>query len=546
MPDVENSVESKLSPEPIAQTYQSPQNFRSNKKLLILLLIILTVLIAGAAWYIWSNKIFTKKSSNANLNNNIENVNKPQDNVTTTNEQVFPNPYSLSEFEEDELRVKLLCYISKNTSAVNYFPALDKEKDARDYQEFYSYLSDSVLLSASSSEDFVENISFCNNYSNDDNFITHLITTDSDKDGVNLYMEANYGTSDEKSDTDGDGYSDLIEIKSGHQANDNLETEQYKIIYQVHELIKSGEFDSKQANDLCLSTYRSFRDECLWDIINYTKDQAYCDQAKFYSSLRSNKERCLDIISGHQVAITGEPADCLKLSESQQIYCLSQEAVLAKSLAPCELAGESFNECADNDYVLEVISSQDCIAYADKLSQSLFAYNDCIFSAAINENNIDFCYNLSGSMPDGCIWAILDQSEAVCKKYGGTFDSTADVWSGEKPCSNVDAGLFKAKIGVYYIDINKKIAQERKLPYNYGILLIVEEMPDLDPVIYDSPAEKAGLKKGDIVLEINKVQINANKPFAQEILKYKPGDEVILKVWSDGKIKEVKVTLGGL
>jgi len=51
-------------------------------------------------------------------------------------------------------------------------------------------------------------------------------TTDTDQDGLCDYLEGIIGTDSNKSDTDGDGYSDLAEIKNGY---DPLATEKYSV-----------------------------------------------------------------------------------------------------------------------------------------------------------------------------------------------------------------------------------------------------------------------------------------------------------------------------
>ncbi len=63
-------------------------------------------------------------------------------------------------------------------------------------------------------------------------------------------------------------------------------------------------------------------------------------------------------------------------------------------------------------------------------------------------------------------------------------------------------------------------------------------------VIADSPAEKIGLAKGDIVLAVNKVKVASPIEMVKAIQSMKEGDEVKLKVRRDGKTKKVTVTLG--
>jgi hypothetical protein len=77
-------------------------------------------------------------------------------------------------------------------------------------------------------------------------------------------------------------------------------------------------------------------------------------------------------------------------------------------------------------------------------------------------------------------------------------------------------------------------------------------------VMESGPAEKAGIFEGDRIAAINGVDVRVRSEdagdaqiagariqrFRREISKAKPGDDVELRVWSDGGYKNVRVTLG--
>lgn len=98
-------------------------------------------------------------------------------------------------------------------------------------------------------------------------------------------------------------------------------------------------------------------------------------------------------------------------------------------------------------------------------------------------------------------------------------------------------------LGVRYLIINEAIAKANNLSINYGALIQRgENVGDL-AVIPGSPADKAGLAENDIILEVNGRKIDERLSLAKEIAKYKPGDEIELKILSKGKEKKAKVKL---
>ncbi|MBI5254725.1 trypsin-like peptidase domain-containing protein [Candidatus Falkowbacteria bacterium] len=97
-------------------------------------------------------------------------------------------------------------------------------------------------------------------------------------------------------------------------------------------------------------------------------------------------------------------------------------------------------------------------------------------------------------------------------------------------------------LGVRYVVLNQKIADANKLPVNYGALIASGQTAQEQAIVPNSPADKAGLKVDDIILEINGVKLD-EKSLATELSKYNPKDVVTLKILRNGETKIIKVTL---
>ena len=73
----------------------------------------------------------------------------------------------------------------------------------------------------------------------------------------------------------------------------------------------------------------------------------------------------------------------------------------------------------------------------------------------------------------------------------------------------------------------------------------VPEGAYVQTIVADSPAEKAGIKAGDIITDIDSTKLADNPDFsiADYINKKKIGDSVTLKFWRGNKEAEVKIVL---
>lgn len=97
-------------------------------------------------------------------------------------------------------------------------------------------------------------------------------------------------------------------------------------------------------------------------------------------------------------------------------------------------------------------------------------------------------------------------------------------------------------LGVRYAGINEEVKTQKSLPYARGVILVSGENGE-PAVTPGGPAEKAGLKEGDIILEINGKRITEENDLAPLVRDFKVGDMVKLRVWKADLKKEVNLSV---
>jgi S1-C subfamily serine protease len=96
-------------------------------------------------------------------------------------------------------------------------------------------------------------------------------------------------------------------------------------------------------------------------------------------------------------------------------------------------------------------------------------------------------------------------------------------------------------LGVRYEDVTPTIAAAQKLPITYGAL--VSSGGQGVAVIADSPAAKAGIKKGDIIESVNGLKLDSTHDLGNVINEYGVSSTVALVVNRDGKEITLQATL---
>ncbi|HEY4944531.1 MAG TPA: trypsin-like peptidase domain-containing protein [Candidatus Limnocylindrales bacterium] len=106
--------------------------------------------------------------------------------------------------------------------------------------------------------------------------------------------------------------------------------------------------------------------------------------------------------------------------------------------------------------------------------------------------------------------------------------------------------LARPWIGIRYQALTQQIADQAKLPVSQGAWLQATTTGGAtDPAIVPgSPAEKAGLKDGDIITAVDGVKITAIAPLDDILTEHTPGTTVALDVLRDGKTITLTLTLG--
>jgi len=94
----------------------------------------------------------------------------------------------------------------------------------------------------------------------------------------------------------------------------------------------------------------------------------------------------------------------------------------------------------------------------------------------------------------------------------------------------------RGHLGVYIQDLNQDLAESFGLPDTKGILIA--------KIIEDSPAEKAGLEQGDILLTLDGEPVGKVAEFRNRVAMMAPETKIKVGLLRDGKIRTLTVTIG--
>lgn len=99
--------------------------------------------------------------------------------------------------------------------------------------------------------------------------------------------------------------------------------------------------------------------------------------------------------------------------------------------------------------------------------------------------------------------------------------------------------VVRSFLGVGGLDnVDERFAQALGMEKARGIIL--------GQVLAGTAAEIAGLRSGDVIVELNGTTIKDVRQFQSDIYATRPGTEVSLRIWRDGKARSITATLGEL
>jgi serine protease Do len=99
-----------------------------------------------------------------------------------------------------------------------------------------------------------------------------------------------------------------------------------------------------------------------------------------------------------------------------------------------------------------------------------------------------------------------------------------------------DGYVERGWLGVQIQQIDDELAAGLGLEESNGALV--------SEVVTDSPAERAGLEPGDVIVAFEQTEIETIKDLTRAVAEVRPDSDIELEVWRDGKSKKLDVSLG--
>ena len=161
-------------------------------------------------------------------------------------------------------------------------------------------------------------------------------------------------------------------------------------------------------------------------------------------------------------------------------------------------------------------------------------YDDFLqIDASINKGNSGGpAFNLNGE--------VVGVNTAIFSPSGGSvgigFAIPAAIVKDVVDSLKSNGAVTRGWLGVQIQPVTEELAEGLGLDKAKGAII--------SNLTEDSPALKAGLKQGDTILKANGEDIDDARDLARTIAKVKPGAEIAVDIYRDGKPETIKVTIG--
>jgi len=132
---------------------------------------------------------------------------------------------------------------------------------------------------------------------------------------------------------------------------------------------------------------------------------------------------------------------------------------------------------------------------------------------------------------------VIGINSQIYSRTGGymglSFAVPIDIANNVRQQLVASGKVTRSKIGVVINDVNAQLAESFGLDRPRGALI--------NQVQAKSPGAKAGLKAGDIILKVESTVIESSQQVPVIVSNQKPGVQLGLEIWRDGKTKQVSV-----
>ncbi|HSW75366.1 MAG TPA: trypsin-like peptidase domain-containing protein [Candidatus Saccharimonadales bacterium] len=242
-----------------------------------------------------------------------------------------------------------------------------------------------------------------------------------------------------------------------------------------------------------------------------------------------------------------------KSNDNLDIAFLKIQDTQGKKLVPAEIGNSSTVNIGDsviaignalgqfqNTVTAGIISGHGRSVQASDSSGSSSENLDDLFQtdAAINEGNSGGpLVNLDGQVI-GINTAIANTAQNIgfaipINDVSGIIKNVEQTGTFQRPY-----------LGVVFVSLTDDIAKQYNLSVSRGAYVPTADALGQDPIVSGSPAEKAGLKGGDIIIKVNGAAIDQNTSLTSLLGKYNVGDKVTLTVVRGGKTITIDAALG--